>query len=188
MDYSFVSICAEWSPNLRRWQSWRPLSTDADRIEPAPFYSSFDWTLLDCAQRPLHLLRIFHIFATGIPATRGWGRQKFRSQVLISYTWLPLRNPRLCPSTNLNSKSRLQVCRAAYLCGIVELVLPSRKHGNNGTRPRTSPTLLQVRRRNRGGLIKLSDSVRFYGACDVQAKVFKGAEENQVEKFVAGEL
>jgi hypothetical protein len=31
--------------------------------------------------------------ATESPPTRGWGLPKFHSQVLISYTWLHLRDP-----------------------------------------------------------------------------------------------
>jgi hypothetical protein len=37
-------------------------------------------------------------FWTESPPTRGWGLPKFHSQVLISYTWLPLRDPWLAPS------------------------------------------------------------------------------------------
>ncbi len=44
------------------------------------------------AAAALHLLRIFSVLATERQATRGWGRPKFHSQVLTSYTWLPLRN------------------------------------------------------------------------------------------------
>ncbi len=44
------------------------------------------------ASAALHLWRIFSVWATERQATRGWGRPKFHSQVLIWYTWLPLRN------------------------------------------------------------------------------------------------
>jgi hypothetical protein len=44
------------------------------------------------AAAPMHLLLIFYVLATEIAATRGWGRPKIPSQVLTSYTWLPLRN------------------------------------------------------------------------------------------------
>jgi hypothetical protein len=46
----------------------------------------------------LECLRIFSVLATESPPTRGWGLPKFHSQVLISYTWLPLRDPWLAPS------------------------------------------------------------------------------------------
>jgi hypothetical protein len=91
------------------------------------------------AASPLHLLRIFCVAATERPATRGCGLPKFHSQVLTSYTWLPLRDPWRGLSAQPNSKSR--PCRAAYLWGMVEVRLPSRKHGESGTRPRTSSTL-----------------------------------------------
>ncbi len=44
------------------------------------------------AAAPLHcdLLQIFSVLATERLATLGWGRPKFHSQVLASYTWLPL--------------------------------------------------------------------------------------------------
>jgi hypothetical protein len=38
-------------------------------------------------------LRISSVLTTESPPTRGWGLPKFHSQVLISYTWLPLRDP-----------------------------------------------------------------------------------------------
>ena len=60
-----------------------------------------------------HLLRISSVLATERPATRGWGWPKFQSQVLTSYTWLPLRDPWPGPSAQPNLKSRL--CRAEYL-------------------------------------------------------------------------
>ncbi len=46
------------------------------------------------AAAALHLLRIFSVLATERQATvtRGWGRPKFHTQALTSYTWLPLRN------------------------------------------------------------------------------------------------
>ncbi len=37
--------------------------------------------------------------------------------------------------------SKASFCRLLYLCGIVEVVFPSRKHGMSGTRPRRSSTL-----------------------------------------------
>jgi hypothetical protein len=44
------------------------------------------------AAAPQHcdLLQIFSVLATERLATIGWGCPKFHSQVLASYTWLPL--------------------------------------------------------------------------------------------------
>ena len=85
------------------------------------------------AASPLQLLRISTVLATERPATRGWGRPKFHSQALTSYTWLPLRisSPLAGQSEQLNWKS--QPCQTGYLCGMMEVVLPSRKHGKSGT-------------------------------------------------------
>ena len=127
------------------------------------------------AASPLHLLRIFCVAATERPATRGCGLPKFHSQVLTSYTWLPLRDPWRGPSAQPNAKSRL--CRAAYLYGIVEVMFPSRKHGNSGTLPRISSTL-PTESRNRGGLVKLSDSPTFHGTSHAKQKVLKGTKKN----------
>ena len=44
--------------------------------------------------------------------------------------------------------------------------------------------LANVESRYRGGLVKLSDSVELHGASERQAKVFKCAEKNQVERYV----
>ena len=41
----------------------------------------------------LESLRISSVLTTESPPTRGWGLPKFHIQVLISYTWLPLRDP-----------------------------------------------------------------------------------------------
>ena len=57
------------------------------------------------AASPRHLLQIFSVLATESPATRGWGRPKFQSQVLTSYTWLPLRDPWPGPLAQPNAKS-----------------------------------------------------------------------------------
>ena len=38
----------------------------------------------------LERLRISSVLTTESPPTRGWGLPKFHSQVLISYTWLPV--------------------------------------------------------------------------------------------------
>ena len=77
------------------------------------------------------------------------------------------------PSAQPNSKSL--PCRAAYFFGIVEVVLPSRKQGKSGT-PILNPA--NVESRDRGGLVKFSDSVRLHGASETQAKVLKGTEKN----------
>ncbi len=73
---------------------------------------------------PRHLctsLLIFTILATERQATRGWGRPKFHSQALTSYTWLPLRvSSPLAASAQPNGKPL--PCRAAYLCGMVEVI------------------------------------------------------------------
>ncbi len=92
----------------------------------------------------LDFLRIFSDFsvlATERPPTRGWpgGSPKFHSQVLISLTWLPLSVVGPAPSAQQHSKASR--CRALYLCGIVEVAFPSRKHGMRGTQPRRSSTL-----------------------------------------------
>ena len=81
----------------------------------------------------LQLLRISTVLATERLATRGWGRPKFHSQALTSYTLLPLRisSPLAGQSEQLNWKS--QPCQTVYLCGMVEVVLPSRKHGKSRT-------------------------------------------------------
>jgi hypothetical protein len=55
------------------------------------FQARWDVSDLEC-------LRIFSVLATKNPPTRGWGLPKFHSQVLISYTWLSLRDPWLPPS------------------------------------------------------------------------------------------
>ena len=81
------------------------------------------------------------VLTTESPPTRGWGLPKFHSQVLISYTWLPLRDPWLAPSAHPNSKACF--CRGAYLpvYGMVDVALPWRKQGKRGTRPRRSSVL-----------------------------------------------
>ncbi len=68
-------------------------------------------------------LRIFSVLATKRPPTRGWGRLKFHSQVLISLTWLPLRVV-LGPTPSAQQHSKASRCRPLYLCGIVEVVFP----------------------------------------------------------------
>jgi hypothetical protein len=50
------------------------------------------------------------VLATERPPTRGWGRPKFHSQVLISKTWLPLRE--VGPASQHSKASR---CRLLYL-------------------------------------------------------------------------
>ena len=69
-------------------------------------------------------LRISSVLTTESPPTRGWGLPKFHSQVLISYTSLPLRDPWLAPSAHPNSKACF--CRGAYLpvYGMVDVLLP----------------------------------------------------------------
>ncbi len=64
-----------------------------------------------------------------------------QSQLLISKTWLHLRNAGPWPSAHPIAKTCF--CRAAYLYGMLEAVLPSRKHGKtrSGTHPRRSSTL-----------------------------------------------
>ena len=83
-------------------------------------------------------IQIFSVLDTDRPSTRGWGRPKFHNQVLISKTWLPLRE--LGPAPSAQPYSKASFCRLLYLCGIVEVALPSRKHGTRGTRPRRSST------------------------------------------------
>ncbi len=56
------------------------------------------------AAAPLHLLQIFSVLATERLATRGWGH----SQVLTSYTWLPLSNLTTI-SKLMTTYSRLQI-------------------------------------------------------------------------------
>ena len=72
----------------------------------------------------LDFLLILSVLATESPPTLGWGLPKFHSQVLISYTWLPLRDPWLAPSAHPNSKACF--CRGAYLpvYGMVDVALP----------------------------------------------------------------
>ena len=48
----------------------------------------------------LERLRISSVLTTESPPTRGWGLPKFHSQVLISYAWLPQRDPWLAPSAH----------------------------------------------------------------------------------------
>ncbi len=67
-------------------------------------------------------LLIFLVLVTERPPTRGWGRPKFHSQVLISSTWLPLRV--IGPAPLAQQHSKASRCRQLYLCGIVEVVFP----------------------------------------------------------------
>ena len=71
----------------------------------------------------LERLLISSVLTNESPPTRlgGWGLPKLHSQVLISYTWLPLRDPWLAPSAHPNSKACF--CRGAYLYGMVDVAL-----------------------------------------------------------------
>ncbi len=44
------------------------------------------------------------------------------------------------PAPSAQPHSKASFCRLLYLCGIVEVAFPSRKHGMSGTRPRRSST------------------------------------------------
>ena len=129
------------------------------------------------AASPRHLLLIFSVLATERPATRGWGLPKFQSQVLTSYTWLPLRYPWPGPSAQPNSKSR--PCRVLVWNGGGGVAIKEAWKEWNPAKEVLN--LANVERRNGWWLVKLSDSVRLDGASESQAKVLKGAEKHQVE-------
>jgi hypothetical protein len=50
--------------------------------------------------------------------------------------------PRIRPAPLAQQHSKASFCWLLYLCGIVEVAFPSRKHGMRGTLPRRSSTLL----------------------------------------------
>jgi hypothetical protein len=58
---------------------------------------------------------------------------------LVNMAAPPRGHGRAAPSAQPHSKASF--CRLLYLCGIVEVAFPSRKHGMSGTRPRRSSTL-----------------------------------------------
>ena len=97
--YRRVMICKVYARHMSS-ATWASAAARllARRVFQAPLAAS-----------PLHLLRIFSVSATERQATRGCGLPKFHSQVLTSYTWLPLRYPWRGPSAQPNAKSRL--CR-----------------------------------------------------------------------------
>ena len=113
------------------------------------------------AASPRHLLRIFSVLATERPATRGWGLPKFQSQVLTSYTWLPLRDPCPGPSALPNSKSRPSVL--VWNGGGGAAIKEAWKEWYS---TKNILNLANIEGGNGGGLIKLSDSVGLHGACE----------------------
>ena len=74
------------------------------------------------AASPLHLLLIFCVSATKRPVTRGCGLPKFHSQVLTSYSWLPLCARWRGLSAQPNSKSL--PCLAAYSTDSCKILPP----------------------------------------------------------------
>ncbi len=126
----------------------------------------------------LDFRRILSVFATESPSIRGWG---FHYQELISYAWLPLRYPGPAgPSAHPNLKAYF--CRAAYLYGMVEVVLPSRKQGKSGTCPRRFSTLPTYR------VGTEEDSCSFLIPFDSQAKILKCAEKIRSRPLSSEEL
>ncbi len=75
--------------------------------------------------------RSFSVLATERPPMRGWGRPKFHNQVLISQTWVHLREFGPAPSAqpHFNLKVSLRWLPVLCLCGIVEVAFLSIKHG-----------------------------------------------------------
>ena len=92
---------------------------------------------------------------TESPPTRGWGLPKFHSQVLISYTWLPLHDPwRLAPSAHPNSKACF--CRGAYLpvYGMVRRGIAMKKARKERHPPKKVLCPTNVECRDRRGFIQ----------------------------------
>ena len=99
-------------------------------------------------------LRISSVLTTESPPTRGWGLPKFHSQVLISYTWLPLHDPWLAPSAHPNSKACF--CRGAYLpvYGMVRRGIAMKKARKERHPPKKVLCPTDVEIRDRRGFIQ----------------------------------
>ncbi len=90
------------------------------------------------------------------------------------------------PAPSAQPHSKVSRCQLLYLCGIVEVAFPSKKHGMRGTLPRRSSTWQPFRSRawEQVRACIPVNSFRFYDSSCPQAKFPKGAEDNQVERNV----
>ncbi len=86
--------------------------------------------------------RIFSVLATERQPTQDWGHPKFHIQVLISQTWLPLRELGPVPSAQLHSKASF--CWQLYLYGIVKVAFPSIQSNLSSSSLEHDPLPLQI--------------------------------------------
>ena len=118
----------------------------------------------------LESLRISSVLTTESPPTRGWGLPKFHIQVLISYTWLPLRDPEF---------EGLLLSRSILVWnGRRGIAMKKARKERHPPKKVLCPT--NVESRDRRGFIQLPNSVCLHGPRGLKSKILKGAEEHQV--------